>query len=167
MAGANHQLPFSQKRKKQVQRCATPVNAFGCGFWTATSRQVMLQKLELLRLVDMSGRDLPLLQPQPEVLDDPNVRLYRKKAVSACAQTQDEGRQRYAKLARRHSAADFGPFEKLLNHGKVENALRFQHFAMLPPTLMPAKRNPEFAAQKISSEHNPELWIILLMEKFA
>jgi hypothetical protein len=167
MAGANHQLPFSQKRKKQVQRCATPVNAFGCGFWTATSRQVMLQKLELLRLVDMSGRDLPLLQPQPEVLDDPNVRLYRKKAVSACAQTQDEGRQRYAKLARRHSAADFGPFEKLLNHGKVENALRFQHFAMLPPTLMPAKRNPKFAAQKISSEHNPELWIILLMERFA
>ena len=121
----------------------------------------MLQKLELVRLIDVSGRNLPLLQPQPEVLDDPNVRLYREKAVSACAQTQDEGRQRYAKLARRHSAADFGPFEKLLNHGKVENALRFQHFAMLPPTLMPAKRNPKFATQKISSEHNPELRIIL------
>jgi hypothetical protein len=81
-------------------------------------------------------------------------------------QTQHEGCQRYAKLARRHSAADFGPFEKLLNHGKVENALRFQHFAMLPPPLMPAKRNPDFAGQKISSEHNHELRIILVMQIF-
>jgi hypothetical protein len=83
MAGANNQLPFSQKRKKQVQCCATLMNAFGCGFGTAASRQVMPQKLELVRLVDVPGRNLPLLQPQPEALDDPNVRLYREKAVSA------------------------------------------------------------------------------------
>ena len=100
------------------------------------------------------------------MLDDPNVRLDRVEAVPACAQTQDKGCQHYAKLVRRDSAADFGPFEKLLEHGKVEDAQRLQHFATIPPTLAPAKRNPEFAVPEISSVHNLGLRIILVMEIF-
>ena len=111
----------SQEVQKSSQSSSTDVNSANSRNGTTTSRQMSLEKRLNVPSSDPSERNPFYPEPSAEVFDSLNVHVDRVVGVPEGLQIARERLQNYGEMVGSHPAPRKRAFEKLLEHGGVEN----------------------------------------------
>ena len=136
-----YQATAPQEVQKSCESCPTGVNGANSRNGTTTSRQMSFQKRLNVLISDPPERNPFCAEPSAEVFDSLNVHVDRVVSVSANVQIARERLQNYGEMVGSHPAPRKRTFEKLLEHGGVENTPCFQYTAKALSTLSATKKS--------------------------
>jgi len=88
-----------------------------------TLRQVRTEELLHVERAQTAERDSSALQPPTKMFNDQNVMAHSSTGVASRVQILDKPKENYAKVIRRHSAANRSTLEELLDQCGIEKRL--------------------------------------------